>query len=364
MTKKERIRARDFSGLTALVGFLNYNFDAKGEDRRKQGPPPFVAQIQFELNLLGETERNLQKEITQDLSPFITPGVEPCRTADFELNKYKNCPDCGSKNAKPCNFTPSRLSALVQKISKLNIKPEWIVVSGSQYLYPEEHLPREQWPRGYDPLHPQRKYRTPNPAYRQLGPGHRILKAKGAKWFIAKLPWYRGNSPREVFYEIIFAALQDGSFFRLRMCPQCKKMHLRRKFCSTNCYKLNDRRDAPERMKKLRRHSQRAIKAGGLPMLSRLVKLIRGTNTRFIREGLLDLDQIPELSMFREQLRELWEDFMPRVLKIKDGRASSGMIWTGLPSRIKEALSEAYILHGKVDPNVRVARRPRRAKGA
>ena len=97
-------------------------------------------------------------------------------------------------------------------------------------------------------------------------------------------------------------------------------------------------------------------------MLSRLVKLIRGTNTRFIREGLLDLDQIPELSMFREQLGELWGDFLPWVSEIKEGRASSGMIWPGLPSRIKEALSEAYFSYGNVDPNVKVARRPRKPR--
>lgn len=145
----------------------------------------FKPQIYWDLSRVDEKDGPLQDELIKDLAP-IAEGKELGRA----------------------------LSRLLSKINQLKLHTEWVLVGG-------------------------KGYRIPPLAYKQLGPGRGILKSAGDRWFVARVPWLKGDCLREILYEITLHTLLDGSLVYLKRCPQCRRFFVagntRGQFCGTRC---------------------------------------------------------------------------------------------------------------------------------
>ena len=159
--------------INRLVNFLNFNFEQGSENRLKDARFNFCELRAPDGRIAG---RRLQEEIRVDLIPLIQPQLGL---------------DC--------------LDSLLAKISRLNLHFRW---------YAESTQHQE--------------------SMRFLGPERKLLKLGGKKFVVCRqLSTF--ESFRELFYGVIVESLENGSFSRFRICPECGKFFLaldpKRRFC-------------------------------------------------------------------------------------------------------------------------------------
>ena len=192
--------------INRLINFLNFNFERYSEKRLKDARLNFCELRAPDWRIGG---KRLQEEIRGDLIPLIRGQ------RDLGL-------DC--------------LDSLLDKIRRLNLHFRW-------YAEPTQH----------------------QGSLRLLGPERKVLKLAGRKFIVCRqLSTF--ESLRELFYGVIAESLENGSFSRLRICPECHRAlvadHPKRQFCENK--KCKDSFHNRERLesgyfrenRKLRRNKQ------------------------------------------------------------------------------------------------------------
>jgi hypothetical protein len=222
-----------------LIDFLNFNFERYSEKRLKDARLNSCELRAPDWRIAG---KRLQKEIRDDLIPLISGR-------DIGL-------DC--------------LDSILDKASQLNLHFRWYAES-TQY---QESM-------------------------RSLRPERRVLKLAGQK-FIVRRQLTTFESFRELFYGVIAESLENGSFSRLKICPECHRTFVpedpKRRFCENKkCKDSFHNRERLERgyfrkTRKLRRDKQ--LKAArGLRLQGKGFSIIQektGLSRRILeREGLV-----------------------------------------------------------------------------
>lgn len=132
------------------------------------------------------------------------------------------------------------LGRLLDKINGLDLQFCWSAESGQHEwtVYDPDLSKPLSKTTGYPEPVPGTERKKLNPAMGLLGPERRITIIVGEKFIVAKQP-SGGKSFRELLYGIIAESLENGSFTKLRMCPQCGTFFvgedLKRKFCRDRC---------------------------------------------------------------------------------------------------------------------------------
>jgi len=295
--------------LEDLVLFLNHTFPTEAKTNKRAfnrlfGSTGPIA-MGLDLGRAGEPGKQLQQKLIQELGLIIEASDEQT----FQ----------------------SHLSALVQKINRLNLKTEYVVASGDQYV------------TDYDPSH-QKTGQEPNPAYGQLGSGRRILKGRKGKAIVARLPWLRGNTPAEKLYEIILLCLLDGSFARLQRCPklECRQFHipkdLKRTYCSNECKvtSLNKKRLDNGYFKKRRANEKQLLDQEKERIKQQ--KLVQKFST-FLKKASGKDEPGSELALFIKKQLGGWRVVDGWIKEMENGKPA-GQIWERLPRPMKDRLMD------------------------
>lgn len=280
------------------IGRLELFLNAKVRRRKGHGRRSlrslFQPQIYWNLSKVDEKDGPLQEELIRDLAP-IAEGAE-------------------GKNLDRA------LSRLLYKINQMKLHTEWILVGGEEYRIP--------------PL-----------AYKQMGPERRLLKSAGNRWFVARVPWLKGDRLREILYGITLNALLDGSLGYLKRCPQCRKFFVagntRGQFCSTRCKTefhnirrqkegyFSDRRNKKERERRKEQSQARE------PVEAQKFKVFLGAAKGNVIAG-------SKIGLFiKRKIPGEWNTVNEWLNEQRDGKTPE-QIWNRLPNQMKEILRDYW----------------------
>jgi len=257
--------------MARLIAFLNFDFDAATETRLKK-----AGLKSYELDRPGWKERGakLKEEIRLDLTPLLseTPTDEMQERAKLkklrrQWQRQKSTDqkhhdmmlklmDAGPRryhgprfyldrllekiNRLDLQFRWNALGHLLDKINGLDLQFLWYAESGQHEwtVYDPDLSKPLSKTTGYPEPVPGTERKQSNPTMRLLGPERRITTIVGEKFIVAK-QLSHAKSFRELLYGIIAETLENGSFTKLRMCPQCGTFFvgedLKRKFCGDRC---------------------------------------------------------------------------------------------------------------------------------
>lgn len=246
----------------------------------------------------------------------------------------------------------NRLAEILRKANGLKITSRWALECERRdySLAPGggKLAEGEQWDVYYDPDDPNTVKPVINPRNRAFGPGERMLKIGDGKFVIRR--WISGgDTPRQKLYGIITSALESGWLERLKRCLECQKFFVsddpRSKYCTDACKQARDKRDAPNRMRRLRarkleeeRKQLRLLaERRNVERFSKFLKLARKrshTNA--------ELEKIRPLlkSIGRGEIRQGWRVVSSWEEELKKGR-SPKELWESLPSKTKNTLANS-----------------------
>jgi hypothetical protein len=167
------------SEITRLIVFLNFDFDSGTEENLREAKLNFCELRTSDWRIGG---KRLQGEIAADVISLM--GKQPHLGLDC-------------------------LDGLLAKISGLNLHFRWSAES-------TQH----------------------QDSRRLLGPERKVLTLAGRKFIVCRqLSTF--ESFRELFYGTVLESLENGTFSRLRLCPECRKFFwttdLKRRFCGNSC---------------------------------------------------------------------------------------------------------------------------------
>ena len=272
-----------------LVPFLSGKVRRRKNRGRRSLGSLFKPQIYWDLSRVDEKDGPLQDELIKDLAP-IAEGKELDRA----------------------------LSRLLYKINQMKLHTEWIIVGGKGY--------------GIPPL-----------AYKQLGPGRGILKSAGNRWFVARVPWLKGDRLREILYEITLNALLDGSLVYLKRCPQCRKFFVagntRGQFCSSQCKtKFHNIRRLKEgyfsdwRNKKERERRKKQSQAREQVEAQKFKAFLEVARGKVVAGS--------DIALFIK--KKIPGDWSTVNGWLKEKKKSPEQIWKALPNKVKELFKELF----------------------
>lgn len=235
-----------------LVALLNFDFNTGTTETLKK------ARLKvYELDHSGWKSRGkqLQEEIRSDLIPLLSS--EPTQEFSERAQRLKLWQKWKGQKWRDRRFQEMTgnliaakggyyygpqfyLERLLAKINRLNLRFRWYEESGRHEHVVYEPDPTKPFSKetGYPQPKPGTERKKPNPALRLLGPERKILALQGEKFIVAR-HFSNAESLRELLYGIIAESLENGTFARLRMCPECKKLflaaNLKRQFCKNRC---------------------------------------------------------------------------------------------------------------------------------
>jgi hypothetical protein len=232
MTKKKSAQL-DNSPLKILADFLNFDF--KKDDPAKLKGKDGGHMLAF-LHWPGDEEaKQLQAEIRGELTVIVPPAKTQTPEEAYRL-----------------------LEALVRKINKMGLNPEWNLESVDYEIdgYNDSKTGKFELA-----LH-EKSAREKTEVYKLLGGGQRVLKLLGSNWVVStRILGPAVKSLRESLYGIIIDALESGELFRLRRCLNCQVFFmaedLKQKYCTPTCTKAADQKAALKRVTEWRRQKKR-----------------------------------------------------------------------------------------------------------
>jgi hypothetical protein len=153
----------------------------------------------------------------------------------------------------PASIAERALSALLEKIEKLEFRCGWQAFPAGRTLFTIRDLARKQ----------EQELPVLNPAYLKLGTGGakiKIGKAGHKKAYIVSMVLPHENEPRKFLYAEVISALQSGTFSHIGRCEweECRKFFIREDlrrsvYCSEKCARAYDRSAARIRAKEWRK---------------------------------------------------------------------------------------------------------------
>ena len=326
-------------GLGFVVHVLNFDFDSVDEEDllKRVGLDCWG----FDLRDPGwrSKAQQLKIDLMDDLLPIINPKKRPSPTKAFRL-----------------------MDQLVNKINSLGLVQDWTVVPVDHFKEDDYGMAEPKLVKKEE-LFDLEEEKDPEEIIKRLGRNERILDIFGLRWVVKpRVLITSQEAARQMLYWIIIRSLENGTIMQLGQCmkKECKRFFIAKrmgqKYCTSECTKATDTKAARERMRDRRILEKEEIREEGLPKLSRLANQIQQSRHKTIGDL---IERIPQLKTLRGDLGEMWDDFMPAVQKICNGRDRSEAIWESLPPRLQKALAKQ---HRKYGPKVKVARRPRKAR--
>ena len=274
--------------LARLVTLLNFDFKTGTQKKLEE------ARLNVhELDRAGwqKTGAKLQDEIRLDLIPLLsdTPTDEfQERAKKLELHSQWQR-EKRHKRDKQDDFRLRLMTAgprlyhgprfyldrLLEKINRIDLQFRWYAESGQHEwtVYDPDLSKPLSKTTGYPEPVPGTERKKSNPTMRLLGPERRITTIVGEKFIVAR-QLSHAKSFRELLYGTIAESLENGSFTKLRMCPQCGTFFvgedLKRKFCGDRCKDqfFNSKKAKEGKFKQYRQQSKGALLAKARRLLN------------------------------------------------------------------------------------------------
>jgi hypothetical protein len=233
MTKKKSAQLIN-SPLKILADFLNFDF--KKDDPAKLKGKDGGHMLAF-LHWPGDDEgQKLQAEIRAELTAIVPPAMTKTPEEAYTL-----------------------LEALVGKINKMGLNPEWNL-EAVDYAVAGYN---DSKPGKYELELLEKSASEKREVSKLLGPGQRVLKLFGSRWVVStRILGAAVTSLQKSLYGIVIDALESGELVRLRRCLNCQVFFVakdpKRKYCTLICTKAADQKNAAlKRVPEWRRQQKR-----------------------------------------------------------------------------------------------------------